>query len=826
MELLAPAGNWEAFLAAMKNGADAVYMGGKNYSARQSAENFDLEQIGRAVEYAHVRAKKVYMTVNTLIDNDEFTGALDYLYNLSELQVDAVIVQDIGLAAACRKLLPELRLHASTQMTIHNSDGAALIRDLGFKRIVLARELSVDDIHSICHEVDRMEFEVFVHGAICYCYSGQCLFSSMVGGRSGNRGRCAQPCRMAYQLQSRSGKFDPDPEQAGRYLLSPADLCLIDYLPELRASGVSSLKIEGRMKRPEYVAVVTRAYREALDLMESCGERPLPEVKDKLLKIFNRRFSRGYFIPAPAEFLSTRRPNNRGVFVGRVLEQDYKLQTKIKLSERVQNGDGLVVWVNKGKNPVVLVKDMDINGRQQDVAQPGDVIKILLENRVSPGDRVFKTHDEQILQEAQQSIRDEELGRLPVDAEVYLQLGQPLRLILRDEQGNTAEAFSQASAQQARNQALDGTVLRDKLGRMGNTPFVLRDLTIGGEAALMLPFSEINEVRRQAVEKLIAQRLSALTTPTAGRKVYEQRRRVLIKSIDKNRNYNLPLLNVAVSSLEQAETALHNGADQVLLGLEGLVSGRRPTPKQIMDWMALHPQAADRVIPVLPRIHLSGDAYDYRKITPSGCKKLMVSNWGDLRWGLHQDAEILTDYSLNIFNHYAQQYLQEVGAISMCLSPELNFKQLQSWPDFAKVELLVHGQLQLMESQHCMLCTVLGEEPGHCQAPCRRDRFYLQDEKQYKFPVATDADCRFYVFNSRTLCMLEDLKRLVGLGPLALRIEGRLMDKAELAATVKLYRQALDQLAKGTQPDWEDLARQLPRAEQEFTKGHYYRGVL
>lgn len=826
MELLAPAGNWEAFLAAIKNGADAVYLGGKNYSARQSAENFDLENIGRAVEYAHVRGKKVYITVNTLIDNDEFGDALDYLYNLSALQVDAVIVQDIGLAAACREVLPELRLHASTQMTIHNSAGAALIRDLGFKRIVLARELSAQDIHSICHEIGQIEYEVFVHGAICFCYSGQCLFSSLVGGRSGNRGRCAQPCRKAYHLHNRSGKRDFDPERIGRYLLSPADLCLIDYLPELRETGVTSLKIEGRMKRPEYVAVVTRAYREALDLMMSRSERSQPEVKDKLLKIFNRRFSSGYFIPAPAEFLSTSRPNNQGVFVGRVLEQDLQLQTTIKLSERVQRGDGLVIWVNKGKNLVIMVKDMDVNGRQQDEAQPGDVIKTWLDDRIFPGTPVFKTHDEQILQEAQQSIRDEEAGRLALDAEVQLQLDQPLRLVLRDEMGNAAEAFTQAPAQQARNQALDEIVLRDKLGRLGNTPFYLRNMSITGEARLMLPFSELNEVRRRAVEKMVELRLSALSTPTVTRKDYVQRRSRYSKTMNTNKNQEMPLLNVTASSLEQAETALQNGADQILLGLEGLISGKRLTQKQISNWLALHPQAADKVIPVLPRIHLPQDTYNYRKNIPSGCQKVMVGNWGDLHWGLRQDLEILTDYSLNIFNDHACRYLQELGVISMCLSPELNFKQLQNWPDFAKVELLVHGQLQLMESQHCMLATVLGEEGGRCKAPCRQDSFYLQDEKQYKFPLATDADCRFYVFNSRILCMLEDLKRLVGLGPLSLRIEGRLMNQAELSVTVKLYRQALDQLSAGSQPDWKDLQRQLPRAGQDYTKGHYHRGVL
>ncbi|HWQ75754.1 MAG TPA: U32 family peptidase [Syntrophomonas sp.] len=815
MELLAPAGNWEAFLAAMGNGADAVYLGGKNYSARQSAENFDLEQIGRAVEYAHLRSRKVYMTVNTLIDNDELGAALDYLFEIHRLQVDGVIMQDIGLAATCRRVLPELRLHASTQMTIHNAEGAALIRDLGFKRIVLARELSAQDIKHVNQAVDGVELEVFVHGALCYCYSGQCWFSSMVGGRSGNRGRCAQPCRMAYHLSSRSEKFSIDPERTGRYLLSPADLCLIDYLPELRAAGVSSLKIEGRMKRPEYVAVVTRAYREALDLMEGSGDRPLPEVKDRLLKIFNRRFSSGYFIPAPAQFLSTRRPNNRGVFVGRVVSQDPQLRAKIKLSEGVQKGDGLVIWVNQGQNPALMVKN---------AGQPGDAITWQLETRVSAGDRVFKTHDEQMLQEAQQTIQAAEQDKIPVNAEVHMQLGQPLRLRLGDEKGNIAEACSGTVTRQAEHRALDEKILRDKLGRMGNTPFVLRQLKVSGDENLMLPVSELNETRRQAVENLLHKRLGQDRLRT-DESLYRQQRNQLMKIRGSSKSRRPPDLNVAVSSLDQAEIALGGGADQVLLGLEGLASGKRPSAVQISNWMKLHPQYAERLIPALPRIHLPGDDFDYRGLLPELQGKFMVGNWGDLRWGRQQGATLLADYSFNVFNIFTQRLLQEMGAASVCLSPELSFKQLQSWPDFAKVELLVHGPLQLMESQHCMLGSELGGKADHCPAPCRRDRFYLQDEKNFKFPVATDADCRFYIFNSRTLCLLEDLKRLTGLRPLALRVDGRLMTEEELTVTVGLYRQALGQLAVGGDIDTEEYIRRLPQG-QEFTKGHYYRGVL
>ncbi len=825
MELLAPAGNWEAFLAAMKNGADAVYLGGKSYSARQSAENFDLDQIAAAVNYAHLRDKKVYVTVNTLIDNGEFAGVLDYLYELQQRDVDAIIVQDIGLVTACRRVLPRLRLHASTQMTVHNPDGVAFLKEQGLKRMVLARELSKLDIKAIHEQEVNTELEVFVHGALCYSYSGQCLFSSMVGGRSGNRGRCAQPCRLAYDLKNRSGQPGLDPTQHGKHLLSPADLCLIEYLPELKSAGVSSLKIEGRMKRPEYVAVVCRAYREALDLMTSSGQRPAPEIKEKLLKIFNRRFSSGYFLGSNNDFLSTRRPNNRGVFTGRVIQQTADLITSIKLNEQVQSGDGLVVWVGKGKNPVVVVKDMYVDHRPVKAAVSGDIIDIQMEERVFPGDRVFKTHDEELLNEAQQSIHEEEAHKLWVDGEVSMLSGQPLKLVLVDDRGNRVEAETDNSVQVAQKYALNEEVLRDKLGRMGNTDFVLRNLTITGADNLMLPFSDLNEVRRKAIEALTQKRLMANSHPKSSRGDYNKEKHKLLSANPNLKSPRQPLLTVSVNTAEQARVALENGADQVLLGLEGMGSRKRPAKTQLQELLHWNTSSVTRLIPVLPRINLPEDHYDYRNIVKEGFSTLMVGNWGDLHWGLQQGINLKTDYSLNVFNSYGLEFLSELGIISVCLSPELNFKQLHSFNNFAKVEMIVHGKLQLMQSQYCMLGATMGGEAGKCKAPCAAADYYLQDEKGFQFPVATDADCKFYVFNSRTLCLIEDLARVMSLGTQSIRIEAQLTKEEELAKTVKIYRQALDKLAKDQSADLisckEDLA-----IGNSFTKGHYYRGVL
>ncbi len=828
MELLAPAGNWDSFIAAMKNGADAVYLGGQQYSARQSAQNFDDKQVQEAVVYAHLRDKKVYVTVNTLIDNVEFAEVLDYLYKLQNIGVDAIIIQDMGLLDAVRNVLPDLRLHASTQMTVHNQDGVLLLRDLGIKRIVLARELSLPEITDIASEAAGVELEVFVHGALCYSYSGQCLFSSMIGGRSGNRGRCAQPCRLAYDLYKRNDRNKIKLPDQGRYLLSPADLCLIEYLPELKAAGVSSLKIEGRMKRAEYVAVVTRAYRHAFDSLEENSEfRPGPEVKERLLKIFNRNFSSGYFIPDSPDFMSTRRPNNRGVYVGRVVDQNQNMFTQIKLIDTVSIGDGLVVWVGQGQAPAFIIKEMYVDENRVLEANSGEIIGLQLESRVFPNDRVFKTHDERLLAEALESIREEKGSRIPVDAEVSLVLGQPMHISMVDGKGLRVDIQTQKPAQMAKDHPLDEDILRAKIGRLGNTPFELRELRISGDLNLMVPLSDINEARRQAADLLMQKILLSKQAKRPDAHSYWSEKLDFLEELPSAECAAIPLLSVAVSRMEQVEMALQNGADRVYLGMEGLGTHKHLPLAKIRELQSGNKDEIERVVPVLPRIHKPGEPNLLRKLADEGFSTLMIASWADLQWGLHRGVKLLADYSLNIFNSYALRFLFKQGVSGVCLSPELSFDRLQSFADFSKVELLIHGELILMESQHCMLGSVLGGGREKCLAPCAGNSYYIQDDKAYEFPVETDADCRLYIFNSRTLCMMPDLPRILALKPASLRIEARRFNDEQLTDTIKLYRQALNELQKGTKPDLgvyqQDLAHTTPSS---FTKGHYYRGVL
>ncbi|MFA7467967.1 MAG: peptidase U32 family protein, partial [Desulfotomaculaceae bacterium] len=348
-ELLAPAGGRDALVAAVQNGADAVYLGGRQFNARRGADNFDIKELAEVIEYAHMRGVKVYVTVNILLADTELREAIRFLHAIYNAGADAAIVQDVGLIRLARLVVPELELHASTQMTAHNLPGVEFLRDAGLKRVVLAREMNLDSVRHI-RERAGVQLETFVHGALCICYSGQCLMSSMIGGRSGNRGRCAQPCRLEYRLVDKDGKPVADAGQWGEYLLSPKDLNLSDYIPRLMAAGIDSFKIEGRMRRPEYVATVIRIYRELIDRALDGGDFAVTgEETVDLAQIFNRGFSTGYFFGNPGQnLMSYKRPNNRGVLLGRVKHYNQRVgRVEIELEAPLATGDGIEVWVTR-----------------------------------------------------------------------------------------------------------------------------------------------------------------------------------------------------------------------------------------------------------------------------------------------------------------------------------------------------------------------------------------------------------------------------------------------------------------------------------------------
>ncbi len=483
-ELLAPAGNRAAFEAALGAGADAIYLGTDFLNARRNADNFTTDELRSACRDAHLRGAKVYLTANTLVFPGEMRDALSMVGAAAEAGIDAAIVQDVGLISALRRDLPELDIHASTQMNIRDKRGIELATRMGCSRVTLARELTLEQIARLTKL--GVDLEIFVHGALCICQSGQCLLSSLIGGRSANRGLCAQPCRLPYKLVNEEGKrlADTDP-----YLLSPRDLCAIDLLPEIIAANVASIKIEGRMKSTEYVSTVTSVYREALD-RAWLNEEPFTvsdTEENELAEAFSRGFTKGYLVGERGnEMMGYKRPNNRGVAVGRVAGFSAG-KVKVTASSEINVGDLLEFWTSKGR-VIYTVNSED--------TLKGDTKFLKVPEPVSTGDRVFRVRSASLLQAAQK--RTEAGLAIPVSIEARLQQGEPVSVCVRDAAGHEGKATG-AVIEAARTKAITRDEVIEHVGRLGGTPYVCDDWHVDLDEGVGTGFSALHKVRAAAI---------------------------------------------------------------------------------------------------------------------------------------------------------------------------------------------------------------------------------------------------------------------------------------------------------------------------------------
>ncbi|MDP4159455.1 MAG: U32 family peptidase [Bacillota bacterium] len=844
LELLAPAGSFEAFKAAVENGADAVYLGGKTFSARASAANFDLEELKKAIRYAHERQAKVFVAVNILIADQEFQELFDYLYTLYEIGVDALIVQDIGVAGLIHSILPEMEIHASTQMTVNTSWGVQHLDALGFSRVVLARETTADEIKLIA-ERTPLEIEVFVHGALCICYSGQCLMSSFIGGRSGNRGTCAQPCRMTYQLMNDQKENLLANKNTGEHLLSPRDLSLVEELAELKRIGVHSLKVEGRMKRPEYVATVIRLYRQAInrikDLPEAGTESSSllsPDEHHELLQVFNRDFTKGYFRENPgAELMSYSRPNNRGTRLGRVTRLENR-RLFLKLEAALHPGDGIELWTGRGREGVT-VGTIWRDKNEVEEGLTGETVQIEFSGIAHPGDRVFKTNDALLMEKARESFQEgREQRKNPLTMSLSGSLGEKLCLEVKEGERRVA-VYSASVAQKALKRPLTREYAFQQLGRLGTTPFWLEKLELGIDEGIMLPVSDLNEMRRSAVEEL----LKTKPRQKLDRHMYRQRiehwhQRQTIERKDLVTDKNVtPRISVAVSNMDTLRAALKAGAKRVLIGGEHWRSRRGFSSEEIRTiFESCRKQGIDCVWR-LPRILNQAQSdilLESLKKTAEWTKKpkLMVSNLGELELIRSIDVEwpFEVDYSLNIFNEASLAHFLRLGAQVVTLSPELHHEQLAHLAKWPRTELMVFGDLEMMVSEYCPVGSTLGGKKGeHCARPCVQAPHYLRDRMRYDFPVETDQECRMHLFNVKILNLYEELAQIRRMGISTLRLQLTRQTPEQVSRIVRLFSKAWDTINAGKKAAWtseegmDDLTALFPGG---FTKGHFYRGVL
>lgn len=826
VELLAPVGSQEALVAAVESGADAIYLSGKMFGARAYAPNFTDEELAEAVRFAHLRNVVVYVTVNTLVDDTELETLAEYLKVLYQVGVDAIIVQDLGVAALAKQVVPDLPLHASTQMTVYNLEGVEFLRQQGFSRVVLAREVTLEEIAYICQNTDT-EIEVFVHGALCISYSGQCLMSSMIGGRSGNRGRCAQPCRLPYTLVDQAGNDCLVNADAGNYLLSPRDLNTLELLPELIAAGVTSFKMEGRMKRAEYVAVVTDTYRRAIDsCLHGNGAVCVSEQDQKdIAQIFNRDFTTAYLERKQGRMMmSDRRPNNRGVRLGRVIQyHPTEKRVTLKLDEVLYRGDIIDFWVKVGGRVSVTVDEMTVHGQVVEEAAPGTEVTLAIPSPVRGNDRVFKVFDTRVMERARQFLsKAHPVRRIPLTVEVQAAVGKPLLIRMTDAEGFNSEAVTQFIGQEARNRPLNEDTVRKQIERLGTTIFSLETLHCTIEGNVMVPVSEMNEARRQAVEQLEAARLARFQRPPLSVGLLQPRQAPLAKANTQ--------VAVQVDSLDKVEAALRGGADYVYFGGERF--GHQPLSADMYRAALSKVREAGkkiyfstpRIVKAAERHHVEALLALFEELRPDG---VLVANLG-----IAQLTKQLTtlplygDYPLNNYNYSSLRFWADQGMKGLALSPELNFAQVEQLVAERPLplECVVHGYLTLMVSEYCAIGSFLGGlHKGACSQPCTKGSYWLKDRKDVLFPVTTDQFCRMHILNSKELSMLPHVPRFKRMGIERIRIEGKQMEAGQVQKIVRLYCELLEQ---GERHALFQHDRFSSVEHEDITRGHYFRGVL
>ena len=823
IELLAPAGTWEALEAAVNAGADAVYLGGKAFGARAYASNFDRDEMEKAVYFCHMHRVRLYVTVNTLVDDKELPELEDYLVFLHNAGVDGIIVQDMGIIRAAQQIVPGLPLHASTQMTVTNSAGVKFAGEHGIVRVVPARELSLSELDKAC--ATGLEIEAFIHGALCVCYSGQCLMSSLIGGRSGNRGRCAQPCRLPYTLVDKNGKDLLAGKDAGQYLLSPKDLNTLQVLPRMIEAGVVSYKIEGRMKRPEYVAVVVDAYRRAMDSYKA-GRYEVPQKDlDNIEQIFNRDFTTAYLEKHQGRvMMSDRRPNNRGVLIGRVqkLNQDHT-KAVVKLEKALHTGDGLEFWVKVGGRVGTVVNLLRANGRIVEIAEAGTLVEIDVPRGVRLNDRVFRTLDSELMAYAGQFYGEKNKKRIPVTAAVTARMGSPLQVVLTDSEGNTGCGVTDFIAEPARKHALDEAAVRKQIDRMGTTEYMLAALKTEIDEGVMVPMSEINEARRKACEALDAARLEAFA-PARPKVQNQNTMRRWLAELERTTEAvqtETSQLTVWVDTVDKVKAALEGGADWILFGGDRY-SSRDVTFTDYETAAKLTKEAGRHIAFATPRIVKEGQLAYFRTFLKQaeacGIDLLYVHNSGI--WQLATELELKTplwaDMSLNTYNTQSLQFWKEAGAAGATLSVELNMGQLAHLARVSPLplECLVQGPIEMMVSEYCAGGSFLGHlDKGACTFQCKEEIF-LHDRKDANFRLAGDQFCRMHVLNSQDLSVLGGLQELRAMGIARLRIDGRTYSPEQVRSLVKKYRETLELSG--------ETVENLPGT----TRGHYYRGVL
>ena len=776
IELLAPAGSIESLYAAINNGADAVYVGGNKFSARAYATNFDNEQMQKAVDYCHSYNVKIFVTINTILKETELSEAIKYVGYLYEIGVDALIVQDLGLVNLIKEKYPDFEIHASTQLTVHNGEGALYFKDKGFTRIVLSRELSLDEIKYISKTLN-IETEIFIHGALCVSYSGKCLMSSVIGGRSGNRGKCAQPCRMEYTLKSKENG-----NKKG-YLLSPKDMCTIDDTKDIIDSKVYSLKIEGRMKKPEYVAGVVDNYRKAIDKVIKNKDYNAVEGRRTLLQLFNREgFSNAYLRKnLGKDMMSYSFPKNTGVELGKI-EDDGTLVLK----ENVALGDGIRVRDGGFTLSKILKDNNEVRS-----ALRGDVVKIFPKD-YKKGDILFRTLSTELYKNLEESIKPY-YKKIGIKGEVIFKIGEKFKLSA-NYNGETFEVEGDV-VEAAQSKALEKSRIEEALQKSGDSPYKIAKVVFTEFEEGFLRVSSLNNLRRELSDAILKKETAKYRRrrnkeEVSTEKVYKEGKEIgiLYGCCTKEQLESLiksKVSNIAVDLFNKSKSSIS------LNDIEGI--------ENINFYLQLPEIIKGEFENIITVIEKARDSI----------KGLITSNAGIIN-KYSKELTIIGDSKLNIFNSEALNFYKKDLDI-VTLSQELNRKEIK---DIMKnkisgIAYVIYGKTEVMVSEYCPIGSTFGgkNKSKDCNKACLRDEFTLVDKMNEGFRVMTDKYCRSHILNSSPLNLTEEMDDLKAIGITTFRVDFK------------------DESATGVQKVINMVNNKGAIGNKDFTKGHFKRGV-
>ena len=824
-ELLSPAGSLDAVRAAVANGADAVYLGAQRFNARDEGAQLTLDELGEACRIAHSRGRRIYLTLNVLVKPNELSDALDFLGEAVDRGIDAVIVQDLGLIRLIRQIYPELEIHGSTQMTVHDESGAAVLEELGVKRVVLARENTIDDLRAIRQRVPDLGLETFIHGALCISYSGQCFMSGMISERSANRGSCAQSCRKDYILKDAA----TDEELDRGYLISTKDLAAYEHLPAIAELGIVCLKVEGRKKRPEYVATVTHGYRQFVDRLAGGLTSPPPPAEiEPLVQIYSRGFTGGMYGGREGrEYVTRSQPDNRGLAIGEVAGYE-RGELLVDVSTDVEVGDGLAFEAPDalgGPNvgfAVTAVRRLSSVPRRR--------LALRTRTTVPTGWRVFRTSQASLLARARESYASidgapkQKKSRL--DVRVFGSVGAHLKALFTCA-GETVEVRSETQLVPSTNRELDRTMLREQFGRLGETPFALAEIDdLGLDGDLFLPVRELNRMRQSAVEQLLQSRDWLLEARRAERAESISR---AIASLDSTRPAaprHTFTLSAQVYRLEDAEAAAAAGSTEIVFD----PFLRHPAPP-LSRVRALAESLGERGVSLrlrTPTIVRPEDRRGIAKWLDSGLP-LLSGHLGLVAELARSGRDVVADYGVNVMNEHSAQQIFALGARRLVLSVELTADEIRDvvapWRG-AGFDVFLYGRPEGMTIEHCVLSAAFDREPTTCRDLCvkQHTNVTLTDPAGYGFAVATDSACRNRLLHSRPVEGSEYLPRLWQAGIRGYQLVFNVPDEP-IQQVVAAYRQMLDRLAAGLDIVYTDTEAIRASLGGAFTRGHFARAV-